>query len=57
VDDILKQAEKAIDILEKYYPDQDHVVVYNNVSTNQKQLDGSLSAWKMPKFTLKPKLN
>ena len=57
VNDILRQAEKAIDILEKYYPDQDHVLVYDNVSTHQKQPDGFLSARKMPKFTLKPKLN
>ena len=55
--DILKQVEKAIDILEKYYPDQDHVLVYDNVSTHQKWPDGSLSAQKMPKFTSKPESN
>src|SRR5882762_9154222 len=53
-DDILKQAEKAIDILQKHYQDQDHVLVYDNVSTHQKRPDGSLSARKMPKFALKP---
>jgi transposase len=56
-EDILKQVEKAIDILEKYYPDQDHVLVYGNVSTHQKRPDGSLSARKMPKFTSKPESN
>jgi hypothetical protein len=56
-EDILKQAEKAIDILEKYYPDQDHVLVYDNASTHQKRPDGSLSARKMPKFTSKPESN
>ena len=38
MDDILKQAEKAIDILQKHYQDQDHVLVYDNVSTHQNGL-------------------
>ena len=53
-DDILKQAEKAIDILQKHYQDQDHVLVYDNVSTHQKWPDGSLSACKVPKYTSMP---
>ena len=56
-DNIVKQAKKAIDILQKYYPDQDHVLVYNNASTHQKWHDSSLSACKMPKYTLKPESN
>jgi hypothetical protein len=56
-DDILKQVEKAINILEKYYPGQDHVLIYDNASTYQKWPDGSLSARKMPKFTSKPESN
>lgn len=47
MDDILKQAEKAIDTLQKHYQDQD------NVSTHQKWPDSSLSACKMPKYTSK----
>jgi hypothetical protein len=34
--DILKQTEKAIDILQKYYPDNDHVLVYDNATTHLK---------------------
>ena len=43
-EDILKQTEKAINILEKYYPDDDHVLVYDNAMTHLKQPDGALSA-------------
>jgi predicted ABC-type ATPase len=44
LEDILKQTEKAINILEKYYPDEDHVLVYDNTTTHLKQPDGALSA-------------
>jgi len=50
-DDILNQANKAMDILEKYYPDEDHVLVFDNASTHQKRPDGALSARRMPKRT------
>ena len=56
MDDILKQAEKVVSIfslLQKHYQDQDHVLVYDNVSTHQKWPDSSLSACKMPKYTSK----
>ena len=33
-DDILAQAEKAMAILSKYYPDEDHFFVYNNTTTH-----------------------
>jgi hypothetical protein len=56
-EDILKQTEKAIDILEKYYPNEDHVLVYDNATTHLKRPDGALSARKMPKFTSKPESN
>jgi hypothetical protein len=56
-DDILKQAEKAIDILQKHYPDDDHVLVYDNATTHLKRADGALSARKMPKSTSKPEAN
>ena len=36
VENILNQAAKAIDILEKHYPDEDHVLVYDNATTHQK---------------------
>ena len=57
LEDILKQAEKAIDILEKHYPNEDHVLVYDNATTHLKCPDGALSAQKMPKFTSKPESN
>jgi hypothetical protein len=56
-EDILNQAEKAIDILQKYYPDNDHVLVYDNATTHLKRADGALSARKMPKSTSKPETN
>ena len=43
-EDILKQAEKAINILEKHYPNEDHVLVYDNATTHLKCTDGALSA-------------
>jgi len=56
-EDILKQAEKAINILEKHYPNEDHVLVYDNATTHLKCPDGALLAQKMPKFTSKPESN
>jgi hypothetical protein len=56
-DDILDQAETAINILKKHYPDEDHVLVYDNATTHLKRADGALSARRMPKFTSKPESN
>lgn len=56
-EDILEQAEKAIDILEKHYPNKDHVLVYDNTTTYLKCPDSALSAQKMLKFTSKPESN
>jgi hypothetical protein len=36
-----------------YYPDEDHVLVFVNASTNQKRPDGALSACRMPNQTSK----
>jgi hypothetical protein len=33
-DNIVEQAERAMDILEKYFPHDDHVLVYDNASTH-----------------------
>ena len=38
-----------MELAEKYYPDDDHVFVFDNVKTHLKQPEGSLSALKMPK--------
>jgi hypothetical protein len=55
--DILEQGGKSIDILKMHYPDEDHVLVYDNATTHLKQADGALSACRMPKFTLKLESN
>jgi hypothetical protein len=39
----------AMDLVAKYYPDDDHVFVFDNVTTHLKQPEGSLSVLKMPK--------
>ena len=52
-EDILKQTQKAMDILQKYYPNEDHVFVFDNATTHLKRPDEALSARNMPKFTPK----
>ena len=52
-ENILNQAAKAIDILEKHSLDEDHVLVYNNATTHQKQVDGALLAHCVPLNTSK----
>ena len=52
--DILKHAATAMDILDKGYPDEDHVLVFDNATTHLKWEEDALSAIKMPKFI--PKL-
>lgn len=48
-DDILKQTEAAMDIVEKYYGDEEHKFVFDNAPTHLKRLDAALSARKMTK--------
>jgi hypothetical protein len=48
-EDILVQAAKAMEILKKDYPDEDHVLVFDNATTHLKRADDALSARKMPK--------
>ncbi|KAJ7435717.1 hypothetical protein B0H11DRAFT_1674264, partial [Mycena galericulata] len=47
--EIRNQADVAMDILNQFYPDEDHVFVYDNATTHLKRPEGSLSATKMPK--------
>jgi hypothetical protein len=56
-DDIVSQARKAMDILEKHFPDEDHVFVFDNATTHLKRADGALSARRMPKGISKPGTN
>ncbi|KAG0699191.1 hypothetical protein DFH29DRAFT_877496 [Suillus ampliporus] len=48
-DEILRHAKKAMVILEKDYPEDDHVFVFDNATTHLKRADDALSARKMPK--------
>lgn len=45
-EDMLKQVTKVMDILEKNYPESDHVLVFDNTSTHLKRADNALSARK-----------
>ncbi|KIK74553.1 hypothetical protein PAXRUDRAFT_789771, partial [Paxillus rubicundulus Ve08.2h10] len=48
-DEILAQVKKAMGILEKDYPDEDHIFVFDNATTHLKRADDALSAHYMPK--------
>ena len=50
---ILNQAARAINILKKHYPDEDHILVNDNATTHQKRADGALWACYMLLNTLK----
>ena len=50
-DEIVEQANRAMDILEQHFPDEDHILIFDNASTHLKRADGALSARKMPKGT------
>jgi hypothetical protein len=46
-EEILSHATTAMDILTRYYPDDDHVLVFDNAPTHTKRPDDALSALKM----------
>ncbi|EDR04580.1 uncharacterized protein LACBIDRAFT_330517 [Laccaria bicolor S238N-H82] len=48
-DDIVDQANCAMDILTEWYPEYEHVSIYDNTPTHLKRPDGLLSARRMPK--------
>ncbi|KAG2046448.1 hypothetical protein BDR06DRAFT_899234 [Suillus hirtellus] len=50
-ENIVAHAAKAMEILEKNYPDEHHVLVFDNATTHLKHADDALSARKMPKCT------
>lgn len=56
-DEIIDQENKAMDLLNKYQPDEDHVLVFDNMTTHTKRPKGSLSACYMPKNTSNPDKN
>jgi hypothetical protein len=43
-----------MDILTAHYPDEDHVLMFDNATTHLKCADNALSARHMPKFPTKP---
>jgi len=43
-DDVLEQTQKAMNILRKYYPNEDHVLIFDNATTHLKRSDEALSA-------------
>jgi hypothetical protein len=51
-ENILEQTQKAIDIAKKYYPDDEHVFVFDNATTHQKRPATAVSASKMTKNPL-----
>jgi hypothetical protein len=53
----LKQSQRAMDILKRYYPDEDHILIFDNATTHLKRPEGALSARNMPKFTPKEGTN
>jgi hypothetical protein len=48
-EDIVKQAEAAMDIVSKHYPNEDHGFVFDNATTHLKRNDTVLTAQKMTK--------
>lgn len=50
-EDILRQADNAMDILQKYYPNDNHIFIFDNATIHTKRPPGSLSARRMPKKT------
>ena len=48
-DDIIQQVKTAMDILQRHFPDDNHVFVFDNATTYTKHAEDVLSARKMPK--------
>jgi hypothetical protein len=48
---ILNHTTAAMDILDKDYSDEDHVLIFDNASTHLKREEDASSATKMPKNT------
>jgi hypothetical protein len=48
-DNIIAHAKQAMDILEKHFPDDDHILIFDNTSTHLKRADDAPAARDMPK--------
>lgn len=53
-EDICSQAMRAARITKNYYPQDNHVFVYDNATTHKKRPDNALCARNMPKASTKP---
>jgi hypothetical protein len=53
-EEILEHATTAMDLLSKYYPEDNHVLVFDNAPTHLKRPDNALSASKMSLHPTKP---
>ncbi|KZV81302.1 hypothetical protein EXIGLDRAFT_686149 [Exidia glandulosa HHB12029] len=48
-ENVLEHVHKAMDILKRDYPEEDHLFIFDNAPTHTKRAPGELSALKMPK--------
>lgn len=55
--DILDQAKEATEVLREFYPENDHIFVYDNATTHLKRAEDALSAKSMPKGIPKARTN
>ena len=55
--DVLAQVTKAMDIVQKYYPHDNHIFIFDNASTHLKRAGTTLSMRKMPLKISKPGKN
>jgi hypothetical protein len=56
-ENIIQHVETAMDILEKHFPNEQHIFIFDNAKTHTKRADDALSARKMPKNTPAPGKN
>ena len=56
-EDIIEQANEAIDILQESYLEYGHILIYDNATTHLKRAEDALSARKMPKGIPQPGKN
>lgn len=49
-DHVLAHAHRGIDILKRHYPNDRHVLFFDNATTHRKRADDALSARHMPKY-------
>jgi transposase len=52
---IVEHAQLAMDILRRHYPNEDHVLIFDNASTHTKRADNALSARHMSKKPTHPR--